>query len=390
MKKIKIAIVCDGVIGTTAGSFISTLRFSKLLRKKGHKVILITSKSPGTKNIDYYNNIKTYRFLSIPLPKSGGIYLSFPTISQIKKILIKEQIDIVHIMLPTFSSIMAAKAARLLGIKVVAHSHTQPENLSLNLPKFLQLDILNNIFYKYIIWICKHAEITICPSKFAERDLLKREPSLKTVVISNGTNFLKFKRKNPKKFINKYKIPEDCKKLIYVGRLHPEKRVETFIEAMPLILKKYEKVHAVIVGPGHMKKTLEKLSKNLKVENNITFCGKVSEEDLLGAYSCCDIFVLPSLVELEGMAVLEAMSCKNPLLIANSKFSASVYFVKGNGFLFKPECPEDLAEKSLKLLRNGKLRKKMALKSFRNSRGYDINRSVKKIEKVYSAISKTK
>ena len=58
MKKLNIAIVCDGVTSTTAGSFISTLRFSEILRKRGHKVIFITSKNSGEKNISYHNKIK--------------------------------------------------------------------------------------------------------------------------------------------------------------------------------------------------------------------------------------------------------------------------------------------------------------------------------------------
>ena len=386
-KKINIAIVCDGVTSTTAGSFISTLRFSELLKKRGNKVVLISSKSSESKYVDYYHGIKVYRFRSILLPKSGKLYISFPTVPEIKKVLIEEKIDIVHIMLPTFSSLVAIKSAKSLGIPIVAHSHAQPEDIFGE--KFLILKKINNLFYRYMAWIYSNADIVICPSKFSQRDLLKRTSSLKTKIISNGINLSKFKRVNPKKFVKKYNIPEDYKRLVFVGRLHPIKKVDTLIKAVPYILKEYENIHVVIVGPGYMKKSLEKMSKTLKISKNITFCGRVSEEELIMAYSTCDIFVLPSLGELEGMAVLEAMSCKNPILVANSKLSASVDFVKGNGFLFKPENPKDLAEKSLKLLKNEKLRKKMAIRSFKNSREYDINKSVKKLEEVYhSLISK--
>ena len=106
------------------------------------------------------------------------------------------------------------------------------------------------------------------------------------------------------------------------------------------------------------------------------------------AYSCGDIFVLPSLAELEGMAVLESMCCKNPLLIANSKESASVDLVDGNGFLFAPKDPKDLAKKALILLKNEKLRKKMALKSFENSKSYDILKSVDKLEAIYDSVAR--
>jgi len=382
MKKLNIAIVCDGVTSTTAGSFISTLRFSEILRKRGHKVIFITSKNSGEKNISYHNKIKVYRFFSVLLPKTEGqLYISFPTISQIKNVLIKEKIDIVHIMIPTPSAVLAVKATKSCSTgkrkTSVARAKLYPGKGIIK---------INDIFYKYMVWIYKNADIIICPSKFAERALTKRNPEIKTIVISNGVDVSKFKRIDAMPFLKKFKIPVDYKKLVFVGRLHPEKRVDTLIKAMTYILKEYKKAHAIIVGPGHMQNSLEKLSKRLGVEKSVTFCGIVSDEELKMVYSSGDIFVLPSLAELEGMAVLESMSCRNPILVANSKESASVDFVDGNGFLFKPKNPKDLAKKALILLKDEKLRKSMAQKSFENSRNYDINKSIDKLERVYYSL----
>ena len=56
----------------------------------------------------------------------------------------------------------------------------------------------------------------------------------------------------------------------------------------------------MIIGVGHLKQKLEKLSEKLGVNKNITFLGLVSEEDKILAYNACDIFILPSLAELEA------------------------------------------------------------------------------------------
>jgi len=389
MKKHNISIVCDGVTGTIGGSFISTMRFSEILRKRGHKIILITSGRRGTPGVSYYKGFKTYSFFSVLLPKTEGqLYLSFPTVSQIKKILIDEKIDVVHYMTPTISALVAAKAAQSLGIGLVAHNHTQPENLFLEAPKFVPAKSLNRLFYRYMIWVYGQADVTVCPSKFAERALLKRGAKLKTAVISNGVNRKHFRRIDPRAFLKKYQIPAGRKRLVFVGRLHPEKSVDTLILAAPYILKHYPAAQILIVGFGHLQKYLEKLAKDNRVEKNISFCGRVSPAELLMAYSAGDIFVLPSLAELEGMAVLESMCCKNPLLIANSKESASVDFVDGNGFLFAPKDPKDLATKALILLKNEKMRKKMALRSYTNSRSYDILKSVDKLEAIYDSVAR--
>jgi glycosyltransferase involved in cell wall biosynthesis len=173
---------------------------------------------------------------------------------------------------------------------------------------------------------------------------------------------------------------------LYVGRFHPEKSIDTLIKATPFIVKKYPNAHVVLVGFGHLEKDLKKLTDNLAMKDYITFCGKVSDEDLVLAYNAADIFVLPSLAELEGMVVLEAMACGKPLLIANAKDSASTYFVNGNGYLFKAGDHNDLAEKALQLLNNEELLQKMAEKSFEASSEYNIDRSIDKLLALYYSL----
>ncbi len=388
MRKLNIAIVFDGVSTTMAGSFISAKRFAEKLKNKGHNIIFITSEHPSNKE-RAFPDIKEYKSFSILLPKSEGqLYLSFPRVSNLKKIFQEEKIDIVHIMIPVPSAFQAVKAAKKLNIKVISHSHTQPENLFLHAPKFFPIKFLNYIFYKYMLALYKKTELTICPSKFSERALKAHNKKLKTTVMSNGANFEKFKKINYDKFLNKFNLSKDKKHILFVGRLHPEKKVDTLIGAMSLILKKYPKAHLLIIGFGHMQEGLEKFSKNIGLEKNITFCGRVSDEELVMAYSFSDIFVLPSLAELEGMAVLESMACENAIVVANSKESASVDFVNGNGFLFKSLDKKDLATKVLILLEDEKLRKKMALRSLEESKKYDIDTSIDKLERIYYKFSK--
>jgi len=387
MRKLNIALFCDSVMNLTAGSCISTLRFADLLKKRGHHVVFITSKNPGFPKFDVYKGINTYRFWGILLPKSEGqLYISFPSKQEIKNVLVKEKIDILHIMIPTPASIGAIKVAKSLGVKVVFHSHTQPENLFLHLPKYIPSKLINGIFYKYMFWIYKKADAIISPSKFCDRLLKKRDPSIKTIVISNGANLSRFKKVDSIPFMKKFCLSKKNKNILFVGRLHPEKKVNSLIRAMPIILEKEKKAHLVIVGFGHMREELEKLSKKLGMEKNVTFCGKVSDDELIMAYNSSDLFVLPSLAELEGMAVLEAMACGNPLLIANSSESASVDFVENNGFLFTPENSKDLAEKALIILQNDNLRKQMSKKSKILSKEYDINKSIDKLEEVYYSL----
>ncbi|MES2023517.1 MAG: glycosyltransferase [Patescibacteria group bacterium] len=388
-EKLNIAMICDPIGGNKSGVVVSTMRFSKLLKDRGHNIIFVGARSLEHKDHSHHHGIKAYRYRSLPIPKSGGWNLSFPTVGELKKVFIEEKINVVHIVLPMASSIVAIKAARSLNIKMVAHSHSQPENLFMDMPKIIR-PTLDSLWNKYLAWTYGKAESLIYPSEMA-RSLLdklskKNQPSS---VVSNGINLQDFQPKGVGDFYEKFNIPTDRVKLLFVGRLFPEKSIDTLIKAMPFIIKKHPKTHLMIVGGGHLRSSLEKLAHKLGVSKHITFLGLISEEDKISAYNACDIFILPSLAELEGMVVLEAMACGKPIIVSDAEMSASRYFVDGNGFLFKTQDHEDLAHQALKLIIDTDLRNKMGIVSLAKIQNYDINKSVELLEEVYySALNK--
>lgn len=382
-KKLNIAMICDPIGNNKSGVVVSTIRFGKLLKERGHNVIFVGARSKEHKTHSHHNGVKTYRYRSIPIPKSDGWNLAFPTVRELKKLFKEEKIDIVHLILPMSGSVVAIKAARALNIKIVAHSHSQPENLFMDMPKFIQ-PTLNNAWNSYLAWTYGKAESLIYPSEMA-RELLEKlgKKDQKSHVISNGINTEEFKSMPLGDFYKRFNIPENTIKLLFVGRLFPEKSIETLIKATPFIIKKHSNSHIMLVGQGHLRSKLEKLVKDLNVEKHITFLGLVSEEDKILALNASDIFILPSVAELEGMAVLEAMSCGKPIIISDSKMSASRFFVDGNGFLFETRNHKDLAEKALLIIKDEEGRKKMGKASLEKSKNYDINKSAEKLEEVY-------
>jgi glycosyltransferase involved in cell wall biosynthesis len=378
--KLRIAIVCDAINNFVGGSFLSALRFSELLAQRGHHVIIISSKYPSTPRIDQHKGIRIYRMPSFPVLYSGErLYLAYLCEKRIEDVLRKERVQLLHFMLPTPLSVSAIHAAEELGVRIVGHSHTQPDNWLAPVPLGLATVRKNMIrlSYRYLTRIYGHAHAVVCPSEFSQHLLKAHRLKVPTYAISNGVDTKRFRMQAR---------TTKQQTMLFVGRLDKDKNVMLLIEAAAHIKKRLPDFKMLLVGNGAERKKLESRAQKLGVTDNIVFLGRVDDATLVKLYHQADLFVLPSLIELEGMVVLEAMACAKPLLISNSQTSASRFFVKGNGLLFNPHNARDLAKKAVLLLTDDALRKRMAKESLRQSKAYDIERSIDRLEKVYERV----
>jgi glycosyltransferase involved in cell wall biosynthesis len=256
----------------------------------------------------------------------------------------------------------------------------------MNSPRFPGYDALYRRFCAYLNWLYRQADMMVYPSAFAYRQFpeLAGGPH---VIVSNGVNRDRFRPTPARAFKVQYRIPDGPPHLLYVGRLHKEKDVATLVRALPTIRQRVPDCHLSLVGLGYQHAELAQLSRDLGVANHVTFCGFVRDDDLPAAYSSADLFVMPSLAELEGMAVLEAMACGRPLLVANGPGTAAVDFVHGNGLLFNAGDPRHLAEQACRLLEARPTLEAMGKKSLSMSASFDIHESARALESVYYTVS---
>lgn len=113
--------------------------------------------------------------------------------------------------------------------------------------------------------------------------------------------------------------------IVSVGRLVPRKGHDTLIRAMPEILRELPNAHVLLVGSGSYLGTLKSLVSERKLEDHVTFAGRVPDEDLVRYLCAGDIFAMPSRtrhagLEVEGLGIayLEASACGIPVLAGNS------------------------------------------------------------------------
>ena len=385
-RSLNIALVCDGIGDVVGGSFVSTTRFGALLRARGHHVVFVSSGSLGRRHDREYRGAPIHRLVGVRVPRSDGqLYLGIPNPRTLRRIFTDERIDIVHVMIPMPLGLVAARLAKAMGKPVVMHSHTQPENIFMSAPRFPGRERLHQRFCAYVNWLYRQADVMIHPSALSERQFPELTAGRHTV-ISNGVDRERFRPTRYDGFLARFGLSTTQRYLLYLGRLHREKNVATLIRAMAVIRGQHPDTHLLIVGLGYERSALAALARRCQVAENVTFCGYVPDVDLASAYSACDLFVLPSLAELEGMAVLEAMACGKPLLIADSPNSAAPDFVRGNGCLFHAGDPGDLASQACRMLEDRDALRRMGDASLKLTQQFDIRASATALESVYYSL----
>ena len=126
----------------------------------------------------------------------------------------------------------------------------------------------------------------------------------------------------------------------------------------------------MLIGDGEERKNLERLSKELGLEKEIIFLGKIFHDKLPKYYHVADIFVLPSLYESFGIVFLEAMASGLPIISTNVAAIPEVVNKKV-GILVRPKNVEELTEAILTLIKNEKRRRRMAKEGMKLARKFD-------------------
>ncbi|MFH1269457.1 MAG: glycosyltransferase family 4 protein [Candidatus Omnitrophota bacterium] len=167
-----------------------------------------------------------------------------------------------------------------------------------------------------------------------------------------------------------------------VARLSEEKGHTYLIEAMREVIASIPAAQLLIVGEGRMREELTNLVKEEGVEKNVVFLPSVI--DTQEVLSVMDLFVLPSLKEGLGLALMEAMALGLPVIGSGVGGIKSLIQDKYNGLLVGAADSRALSYAILELLQNPDKAKYIG----NNARDF-INRNfsqedmVLKTEKVY-------
>lgn len=170
---------------------------------------------------------------------------------------------------------------------------------------------------------------------------------------------------------------EGFPKLITVARLDKPKNIHGVIEAVGLLEKKYPEIFYYIVGSGPDEVYLREAVTKFGLDEHVYFYGYVSPEIIAGLLRSCDIFVLPSWGEGLPSAVLEAMACGLPAIVASPKCGWTNWFTNKENALLVDGKPQSIAEAIDQLISNEQLRNTLIVNSLKHVREYHCSSKTK-------------
>lgn len=164
--------------------------------------------------------------------------------------------------------------------------------------------------------------------------------------------------------------------ILYSGRLTELKGVQYLLEAYGRLREEHAHLGLLIVGYGPKERSLKRLCVEQGIED-VHFVGHVEMEAMPKYYAISDLCVFPSVRDVWGMVINEAMACGLPVITTN-KVGASADLIEHgvNGYVVEAGDPTALLEAMRRLVADPLLRGRMAENSRRRIRNFGLAQSV--------------
>jgi 1,2-diacylglycerol 3-alpha-glucosyltransferase len=367
-RRLRVAFVSDTIDGRLGGGVVAGHSLVAALREH-HDVVVVASDASGK------DDVRVDGFmLPIEAMREAQFTMARPDRATLRAAF--EQADVVHVQFPFWLSMVAVDEARKAGRPVVAAFHVQPENLLFNVG--IRSGWLNGLIYRFWIkYVFNRADAVVCPTPFAKRKLVEHGLTAPAYVVSNGVP------------LDVHQTPEhheartdDRFVILAAGRLAAEKRQDVLIEAVRRSRHR-DRIRLILAGAGPLEEDLRVRGAELP---NPPEMGFLTRAKLVEHLNTADLFVHASEVELEGIAVLEAMSVGLPVVVAGSPESAASDFALSDDFRFASGDAGDLAAKIDALIENPE-RLQSARASYRSrASAHDFAGSVRSVEDIYRRV----
>ena len=328
-----VTVVCDVLGEENNGTTVAAMNLIRALKAKGHTVRVLCGDEERRGEEGFYIAPKLNLW-----PFNGYVAKVGVSLAKGDPKIIAEAFDgtdLVHIMTPFSLGMKAMKVAEQMGIPVTAGFHCQAENMTayvgLNKVGFLSHFVYAFLYRRFF----RYADAIHYPSAFI-REVFESSIRKKTrgYVISNGVNgsVRRAHVERPAEWRDRIVI-------LSVGRYSREKEQDVLLKAVNR--SKYrDRIQLVLAGQGPQEPYYRSLAARLPIPPMFRFFERT---EIGNMFNCCDLYVHPAEMELEGIACLEAIKCGKLTIVSDSKLSATHTFAVDERCIFKHSSPKALA-----------------------------------------------
>jgi len=372
-----IGIVCYPTYG---GSGVVATELGMALAQKGHQVHFITSHQPVKLNFLNHNLHFHEVFVeNYPLFHYQPYILALS--SKLVESVQKYKLDLLHVhyAIPhAFAAYMAKQMLKDFGIDIPIVTTLHGTDITL---------VGSHPVYKPAVeFSINHSDVVTTVSQSLKKDTLRLFNIRKEIeVIYNFIDFEKIDAEREDNCLRDTLAGENEKIITHVSNLRPVKRI---LDVIKIFNRVQEKIPSklILVGDGPDKEKADLLAKEMGIEKRILFLGQSDEIRKILCLS--DLFLLPSETESFGLAALEAMAAKTPVISSNTGGLPEVNIQGVTGFLSDVGDVENMAKNAIYLLEDEQRLTEFKNNAYEAAHQFSIEKILPKYEEMYKRVIK--
>jgi N-acetyl-alpha-D-glucosaminyl L-malate synthase BshA len=371
----KIGIVC---YPTWGGSGVVATELGIALGKKGHEVHFITSKQPVRLNF-LTENIHFHEVFVEEYPLFHYQPYELALSSKLVSIVERYGLDILHVhyAIPhAYAAYMAKQMLKEKGIEIPIVTTLHGTDITL---------VGSHPFYKTAVeFSINNSDVVTAVSENLRNDTLRLFDIKKDIeVIYNFIDFEKYPNIKDKDCKRIAIAEEDEKIIVHVSNFRPVKRIKDVITVFDKI-QKVMPAKLLLVGDGPERESADLQVKQLGIREKVLFLGNSDEVNKILCYA--DLFLLPSQTESFGLAALEAMAAKTPVISSNSGGLPEVNVHSVTGFTSNVGDTGTMAKNAIYILEDDQRLEEFKIRAHENARKFSIEKILPLYEEVYRAV----
>lgn len=374
MRKMKIGIVLYPTFG---GSGVVATELGLELAKMGHCIHFISYSQPARLD-SFYENVYYHEVVVPEYPLFEYAPYETALTSKIVDVSLYENLDLIHV----HYAIPHATSAYLAKMILKSKGKHVPFITTLH-GTDITLVGKDSSYSPAITFAINNSDAVTTVSESLRIDTLKNFVITKKInVIHNFINNSQYEYKESD-CIRKSTVPNGEKLITHISNFRPVKRIPDIIHAFHLIVKKIPS-KLLMVGDGPERSNAEKLVRELGIEKDVIFIGKIKQS--YNVLPCSDLYMLLSDSESFGLSALEAMASGVPVVSTNTGGLPEVQIQGETGFLCDVGDVEAIAEKAVYILENEERLKTFKQNAKKHAQEFSIQRIVPQYEALYLSV----